>query len=124
MKALLIPVSGPVETIELSNSDSDLQRLQEAVGGLIQGLPLPEFIDPDDQATAYVHEEGKLVGLEFNGRATDFLVPGVGLFFGDYVAGPMVLAGFDPMRGAHTSLPAHVERRVRLIEREAGQEVS
>jgi hypothetical protein len=53
-------------------------------------------------------------------RATDFMVPGVGLHYGDYIAGPLVLAGFDPETGDNASeVPDGVERRARLIEREA-----
>lgn len=76
-------------------------------------------MDPDERATAYVNEEGKLVGLEPNMRATDFLVPGVGLFWGDYIAGSLVLAGFDVRTGRHRELPESVVRRARLIECEA-----
>lgn len=115
-RALLIPVEGPVEEIELPASW--LSTVQEAVGGYVQPLPLPQFIQGADGATAYVNEEGKGV-LAPNMRATDFLVPGVGLFFGDYVAGPFVLSGFDPATGNHRDVPQAVERRVRLIEREA-----
>lgn len=114
--AIVIPVEGPIREIEL---DGTLEQLQSAVGGLIQALPLPQFADPDDRATAYVNEEGKLTGWEPNMRATDFMVPGVGLFFGDYIAGPMVLCGFDPRRGEHAELPKAVVNRARLIEREA-----
>jgi hypothetical protein len=59
--------------------------------------------------------------LEPNMRATDFLVPGVGLFPGDYVAGPLLLVGFDPASGEHEDVPEGVEKRLRLIEREAGR---
>ncbi len=116
-RALVIPPEGPIEAVEL---DGSLAQLQAIVGGLIQALPLPEFIDPDGKATVYVNEDGKYESAcEFNGRATDFLVPGIGLFFGDYVAGVMVVAGFRPVTGEHAELPASVERRLRLIEREA-----
>jgi Domain of unknown function (DUF3846) len=114
--ALVIPVEGPMEEIEL---DGSLKQLQTLVGGYIQALPLPAFADPDERATAYVHEEGKLIGLEPNMRATDFMVPGCGLFFCDYIAGPFVLCGFDPRTGNHRELPEPVIRRARLIESEA-----
>ena len=39
---------------------------------------------------------------------------------GDYVAGPMLLCGFDPDTGKHAKLLDHVIRRARKIAREAG----
>ena len=117
-KALLIPAEGPVETIEL---DGTLEQLQKLVGGFVQALPLPTFIEGSERATAYVNEEGKFdPACQPNMRATDFLVLGVGLFFGDYVAGPMLVCGFNPATGEHVELPSSVERRIRLVEREAG----
>src|SRR4051812_38412253 len=112
--ALLIPEEGPVLIFEL---DGTLAQLQTIVGGLIQALALPELICPNDDATAYVNEDGKFEpDCEPNMRATDFLVPGVGLFWGDHIAGPMVLCGFDPDTGLHAPLPPEVVERVWLIE--------
>jgi Domain of unknown function (DUF3846) len=76
---LVIPVRGAVEEVILTDG---LEQMQELVAGLIQALPIPEFIDPSGRSTAYVNEEGKMIGLEPNMRATDFMVPGVGLFWG------------------------------------------
>ena len=56
LNALLIPVVGPLEVIGL---DETLERLQGIVGGNIQALPLPAFIDGAHRATAYINEEGK-----------------------------------------------------------------
>ena len=120
LEALVIPVVGPVQPITLEGDT--LEQLQGIVGGLIQALPVPDFICPDGRATVYVNEEGKFdPDCRPNMRATDFLVPGVGLFWGDYVAGTMIVAGFDPRTGNHAPLPTAVEQRVRLIEQEAGR---
>ena len=119
-KALVIPVEGPVRELELGG-ENDLAVLQEVVGGLIQAVPLPDFIGDNERATLYVNEEGKFSGDKPNMRATDFMVPGIGLFWGDYVAGDAVVAGFNPGKGEHAELPEKVERRVRLVEREAGR---
>jgi Domain of unknown function (DUF3846) len=97
---LVIPVHGPVEEVILTDG---LEQMQGIVGGLIQALPIPDFIDPSGRSTAYCNEEGHLVGLDPNMRATDFMVPGVGIFWGDFIAGPFLLVGFDPRRGEHTS---------------------
>lgn len=120
-RALLIPVEGPIQEIELPTADErgSLERLQEAVGGWIEAVSLPDFITDSERATCYVNEEGKIHRLAFNGRATDLLVGGVGLSFGDYIAGPMVVCGFVWKTGANASIPEGVEKRIRLIESEA-----
>jgi Domain of unknown function (DUF3846) len=114
---MLIPITRPVEVVAL---DGRLEQLQDLVGGMIEAIPIPTFIDHKHRSTAYVNEEGKFLGLEPNMRATDFLVQGVGLHFGDHIAGPLLLAGFDPESGDHADLPECVAARIRLIEREAG----
>jgi hypothetical protein len=119
LEALVIPVLGPVQPVTL---DDTLEQLQGIVGGLIQALPVPDFICPGGRATVYVNEDGKAdPNCAPNFRATDFLVPGVGLFWGDYIAGPMIVAGFDPRTGNHAPLPETVEQRVRLIEQESSR---
>lgn len=119
MSALLVPVEGPVQQLEL---DGSLEQLQRLVGGFIEAVPIPSFIPGSERATAYINEEGKFdPECGPNMRATDFFVPGVGIFAGDHIAGPLVLCGFDPDTGANTNdLPAAVAARVRLIEEEAG----
>jgi Domain of unknown function (DUF3846) len=120
MKALVIPEAGrPLVEVDFGD-EPGLAELQALVGGMIEALPLPAFIPGADRATAYINEEGKFdPDCGPNTRATDYLVPGVGLFWGDYIAGPMVLCGFDPVTGTHRDLPEGVIRRARLIEREA-----
>jgi hypothetical protein len=123
MKALVIPSEGPLFEVELKPNDdgSSLKQLQELVGGYIQALPLPEFIPGSDHATAYVNEEGKFdPDCKPNMRATDFFVPGIGIFAGDYIAGACVLCGFDPEVGENRDVPQAVVDRARLIESEAG----
>lgn len=118
-KAILIPVDGPIENVEL---DGSIQQLQTLVGGgNIEALSLPSFIPDADASTAYINEEGKYrPDLEANPRATDFMLPGVGLWANDYIAGPFLLVGFDPNSGEHTDeLPQAVVNRARLIELEA-----
>lgn len=119
--ALVIPVEGPLETIELpTGTTNSLARLQEIVGGYIQALPLPVFVDREP-GSVYVNEEGKYASGkfgQFNPRATDFMVPGIGLFFGDYIAGPAILVGEGP-EGETTSAPEAAVKRARLIESEA-----
>lgn len=121
-RVLLIPVTGPVEELSIGTGGDHYQllQLQQLVGGWIEAVGIPEFVTDSERATAYINEEGKLEQLPFNGRATDLLVPGVGLFFGDYIAGPMVVCGMDIARGENADIPPGVEARIRLIESEAG----
>lgn len=118
-KAVLIPVAGPVEEIEL---DGTLEQLNKLVGGHLEAVPVPWF-DAEhtdaNLATAYIHDEGKFVHAP-NMRATDFMVPGIGLWASDYISGPFVLSGFDPNTGENTDVPDYYVKRARLIEQEAG----
>jgi hypothetical protein len=118
-KGLVIPVEGPLYEIEVDGEES-LKTLQTAVDGWIEAVGLPEFVDPRGVGTAYVNEEGKFNGCKPNMRATDFMVPGVGIMFGDYIAGNMVLLGIDPETGENADVPPGAVNRARLIEREAG----
>ena len=120
MKALVIPVEGPLEEMDLPDGVKEqLTKLQEIVGGYIESVPIPAFIADANQATAIVNEEGKYMGLKPNMRATDFMVPGRGIGWGDYIAGSMVLLGFDPRDGLHKDVPGGVVIRAKLIEQEA-----
>ena len=126
MIALVIPVTGPIHEIEVGLPGvGDLRVLQVVIGGTIEALPLPAFIKDAGRATAYVHDEGKWACVNEDGspqvnyRATDFMVPGIGIHFGDYIAGPFVLCGFNPADGEHDELPQSVIDRARLIESEA-----
>lgn len=122
IRALVIPAEGPIEEVDLDDSNlSQLKQLQGFVGGDIEALPVPGVLANSDYVTGYVNGDGKFdPDCKPNMRATDFMVPGLGLFAGDYIAGTFVLVGFDPETGEHTEqLPVAVVRRVRLIEGEA-----
>lgn len=119
MKAFVIPVEGPCYETDIPEGDGSLAALQELVGGWIEAVNIPEFIEGSETGTAYINEEGKLTDLPFNGRATDFMVPGVGIFFGDYIAGTMVLFGIDYETGENAPVPDGMVRRAKLIENEA-----
>lgn len=118
-KGFVIPVEGRCFELEVPDEES-LRVLQKAVGGYIEAVGVPGFIPDAEYGTVYVNEEGKLHGLEPNMRATDFMVPGVGLWAGDYIAGNMVLLGFDPYTGENADVPESMVKRARLIEEEAG----
>jgi hypothetical protein len=104
MLAVVMPVRGVPWTLHLPEGGSALKPLQDAVGGYIEALPVPDGDGGQrEDATAYVNEEGKFTA-EINRRATLFMFPL--LAAGDYIAGPLVVCGFDPRTGDHRQLPA------------------
>lgn len=76
-----------------------LKELQDAVGGLIQPIDLRT-----PGISAYVNDEGKFSEMP-NKRATIIAHRCQALFPGDWIAGTMIIAGFDPASGETTDLP-------------------
>jgi hypothetical protein len=122
-KAFLIPVTGPCREVVIDDGDDgdSLGQLQALVGGYIEPIGVPDFIPGAEYGTAYINEEGKIFGLEPNMRATDFMVPGIGLSPRDYIVGNMVLLGYNPHTGENADVPEGMVKRAKLIEEEAGQ---
>lgn len=116
VRAVVIPVTGPIRKIDL---EPGLEPLQEIVGGLIQPIDLYNIRkEGEGHGTAYVNEEGKYE-CEPNMRATDFCCPGVVLMMGDYICGDMIVVGFDPMTGTHEDVPDGLVARIDAIAKEA-----
>ena len=63
VKAVVLYPDERVEDVTIEGDDT-LQQLQELVGGTIQGLTI------DDEMFAYINDEGKMLELEINARAT------------------------------------------------------
>lgn len=105
MRALLIPaeLSEPIRDVQIDGGDGCLDALQALVGGWIETIPHPTR----DDVAPYFHEEGKLLDLPANWRATELLRESIRP--GDYIAGDCVLAGFDPDTGETVELPADFE---------------
>lgn len=119
-RGLVVPSQGPITEVMVPKEDA-LELLQGLVGGNIQAIPLPNFVGDGDKATAYINEEGLfLLDCKPNMRATDFFVPGVGIEYGSVLMGTCVFVGFHPASGEHRDLPPLTEKRIRLIEEEAG----
>lgn len=100
MRCLVVPVEGPILEYALERGRT-LSGLQRLVGGFI------DVCDPFERGdvTGYVNDEGKFT-LDRNDRAT--ILCAAALWADDYVAGPLVVAGFDPRRGETAPLPAEV----------------
>lgn len=108
-QVLLIPVD-ETEPISRVSVDSDpprsLAELQDLVEGDIEALPVPG----SDRLTAYINENGKTLALPSNHRATRLIGPL--LFAGDYIAGPLVVCGFDPDQGTNLDCPPGFETQL------------
>ncbi len=113
-RALLIPQDDalPIEALQLPAES--LGALQKAVGGYIEAVALPAHIDKNRKATMFINEEGKYDDdCKLNARATDMMVPGVGLHLYDYISGNVVIVGINYTTGENVDIPADVEKCVR-----------
>lgn len=85
-KAVVIPPQGEAYSIEIpSESSSELAVLKRVVGGWI------ELVPTDMPVSVYCNEEGKIIGLEPNYRATQLF--GGLLHPGDIIAGNVIVLG-------------------------------
>ena len=82
-KGLLIKTDGTTQEVEFPR-EGGLDEMQGFVGGLIEFVALPK-------GDLIINEEGKLIGLEQNPRATG-LAQG-SIMPGDFIAGDAILVG-------------------------------
>lgn len=105
-KALLIPTdtTQPITRTEVHG----LEDLQRGVGGWIQPVDGEDF-------TAYVDEEGKVKGREFNARANRLIheqVPALPTW--DLIVGDVVIVGGLDEEGDSTDVPERVAQLLGL----------
>lgn len=100
MRGIVIPADDllPIKAVDLA--DDDLPAMQRIVGGSIEGVM---WVDAPHGVDVYANEEGKILGLPGNARATHMLR--VSLFVGDWVAGDVLVIGVDHTEGEACSLP-------------------
>jgi hypothetical protein len=96
-KGIVIYIDGTVETRDFNG----LKDYQDAVGGLIEALPLTGGAD------VYVNEDGKVM-CQPNIFATFIMQINRRLNHGDYVAGNMVVIGKPDSEGNDTDAPEWV----------------
>ncbi|WP_205781387.1 DUF3846 domain-containing protein [Planctomonas deserti] len=101
MKALRIPTDAdePITELEVSK----LEDYQAEVGGWIEPVDIPEL-----GVTVYVHEEGLILNLPLNSRATFlwwYFVPGARQKA--MLVGPALIVGLPDRNGDSTDIPAH-----------------
>jgi hypothetical protein len=89
--------------VELDEGDSQLKSLQELVGGHIEAIGLAPNV------TAYLNEEGKLLNLPTNHAASVIALAAQAIMPDDWIAGPLVVCGFDPNTGENTDIPLGLE---------------
>jgi hypothetical protein len=111
VSAILIPadIDEPLQRISVDG----LADLQAAVEGDIEAYPY----HADDTITTYGNDEAKLVDEpQMNTRATQLMGPG--LFAGDYIAGNLVVCGFDHDEGENLDCPDGFEEVIVTARRE------
>jgi len=96
--AQLFKTDGTVEDVRPSNGDSfSLREMQRFVGGLIDIIDLGE-------GEMVINDEGKLIGLPYNERATrlarPFLFPNDPGVFGDVLVCTAYEAGYRGLEAA------------------------
>ncbi|SIS17685.1 protein of unknown function [Microbacterium sp. RURRCA19A] len=104
VRALRLPADQdePITALEVHQ----LEDYQAAVGGWIEPVDIPEL-----GITIYVHEEGLVLGLPFNSRATFlwwYFIPEAR--HKAMLVGPALIVGLPDRNGDSTSIPNDVAR--------------
>ncbi|GAA4660335.1 DUF3846 domain-containing protein [Arthrobacter cryoconiti] len=95
IKVLIIPAS-PLEPATATDIEAGLVSLQSQVGGYIESVPGGDFNGASaDSWCAYVNEEGKVLNLPVNVRATAIMHSIEKIHPWDTINGPMVVVGVD-----------------------------
>ena len=89
MTLALVIQPGEEHATRIEIDGNDLQKMQELVGGYLEGFP---FLD----AQALVNEEGKLSDLPVNELATSLALAAMAIHPTDTINGPMVLVSVQP----------------------------
>lgn len=102
IKAILVTSEAAPVVIALPPEEDDggerLAEMQRVLDGRIEALPFPGR----DDVTAYIGDESKYEKKP-NAAATAIMAPVI--FAGDAIHGPMIICGFDAMRGLTLSAP-------------------
>lgn len=99
---VIVPADEEVP-ITKQDLDGSLASYQAIVGGWIEAVTVNE------QVTFYVNEEGKLMGLPINGRATEYLYELDDAWIGhDVIVGDAVIVGPPDEEGDTQSVTAEV----------------
>lgn len=95
-KAIIVKTDGTMTVRQLDTYDD----INKALGGYIEAVRFGRF------GTAYVNEEGKLLGLPRNEIATQLCFRfNVGLALDDFIVGDFVIFGPENEDGEDTDVP-------------------
>lgn len=116
MKAVIIPADSnlPARIVE---AKMNLDYYQGVVGGLIEGVSIERVLTDTGmksvEATVYVNEEGKLIGLPVNPRATDLCAVTIGGWIRDVIMGDVIVVGPPDDEGETLPVPENVIEIIR-----------
>lgn len=74
---IVIEPNGKITKTEQAKKP-EYKQIREAVGGIIQIVPHLSKFEEYKRGTAYCHEEGLLIGLAFNEKATQVWLDNLG----------------------------------------------
>ncbi len=104
IRVLVIPAE-IYQPIQVREVDPTLENYQALVGGYIEAVSLQK-----PYCTLFCNEEGKLMGLDYNARATEFFWDHQGdALIDDYIAGDAFVCGPPNWKGQETSVPPVLE---------------
>jgi hypothetical protein len=107
--AITLNAEGEAKEVELTEGESQLDKLQEAVGGLVQA------VDFTPNLTIWVNEEGKLIGLPINPMATFLWERYFGLT--DFICGNVIFTGGTGEEGETLGLNEETAKELRQFLR-------
>jgi len=105
MLAITLNTEGEAKEVQLPEGGSQLERLQEAVGGLIQAVDFTENL------TLWCNEEGKIYGLPINTMATFLWEKYFGMT--DYICGNVIFTGGTGDEGETLGLNEETAKELR-----------
>lgn len=111
ISGLILRTDGTVNEIFV---DNNLEPLQALVAGYI------EVVDIGHDASMILNEEGKLIPLPRNDNATLVARSMTHLAPEDWIAGDVLICGFDRTTGEFTDIPHDLSLAVRLSTAQPG----
>jgi hypothetical protein len=99
MKVAIIPADAGQEVAFEELEHIGLQYLQQKVGGWVEAVGIP-----DTGTSIYLNEEGKLVGLPVNARASRLAHEHHAVRPTDFIVGDVVVVGPVDAQGEETGL--------------------
>ena len=89
LQTMIIKTTGEIVTVSPDKGKTfSLRELQDTVGGFIEIIRLDNH-----KAFMVLHEEGKLIGLPINSKATKIFQEQYGT--GDYIVGDVLIAQYN-----------------------------